>query len=361
MKLTIKKDDIISVLNSVEKLKPETLVFSTSNSGDISFSFRADANEFRFTGKTNLKTKETKVAIKAALFVAIVRKLSKDSFSLETLENKLKIVCGNSTFELTIEKDAPEIEIDKELTKANELATIKPDDLITLINKVAFACAKKETRPMLSGINFKIENKSLVLAGLDGARLSVAKYKADIETPANITISAKDIVNLVSVLDKGDKETKILATESKFYITQEKCAYSTTLLNGIYPDITRFTNAKNADSIVLKIKKQALLDAIDLVGVVANEKCTIKMTVKSDEIKLESNTDQVGKAVKVISNDDFTYDEKGTFEILFNGEMLADALNAIDKDEVEINLLESLKPFYFKDKVVYEMLTPMRA
>ena len=80
--------------------------------------------------------------------------------------------------------------------------TISSDDLKTAISQTAFAASDKETRPILTGVNIKAENKKLHFTSTDSYRLATKVIELQQNVEFNVTIPAKNLTEVERLIDK---------------------------------------------------------------------------------------------------------------------------------------------------------------
>ena len=76
--------------------------------------------------------------------------------------------------------------------------------LKTLIRQTVFAVSTSETRPILTGVNWKVENDELTCIATDSHRLSTCekqKLKMKITEIYNVVIPGKSLNELSKILD----------------------------------------------------------------------------------------------------------------------------------------------------------------
>ena len=79
-----------------------------------------------------------------------------------------------------------------------------PADLLkALIRQTVFAVSTSETRPILTGVNWKVEDDELICIATDSHRLAIRKAKIDNETPVklhSVVIPGKSLNELNKIL-----------------------------------------------------------------------------------------------------------------------------------------------------------------
>ena len=109
-----------------------------------------------------------------------------------------------------------------------------------MINQTAFAAAKEDNRPILTGLYTHLEDNVLTLAAADGYRLAVRTAKLDVNfgEPRTLVIPARTMAELARIIGDEDKEVGITLPGARdlalFYY--ESTAISTQLLEGKFPD-----------------------------------------------------------------------------------------------------------------------------
>ena len=92
-------------------------------------------------------------------------------------------------------EDFPNINLDE----AKNPIAISSMKFKEIINKTSFACSLQESRPLLTGVNIKIQGDIFDCTATDSYRLSKVSYKLDniCEENVNIVIPARNINELV--------------------------------------------------------------------------------------------------------------------------------------------------------------------
>ena len=127
------------------------------------------------------------------VFNEIVRKLPTDHVEIE-VQNHLQTIIrsGKSEFNL-IGLDADEYPHLPEIEEEN-VFRIPTDLLKAMIRQTVFAVSTSETRPILTGVNWNVENDELICIATDSHRLALRKAKIEINTNAIIMLSFQEKV-----------------------------------------------------------------------------------------------------------------------------------------------------------------------
>src|SRR5690606_29372540 len=107
------------------------------------------------------------------------------------------------------------------------------------IRQTVFAVSTQETRPVLTGVDFAIENKQLTCTATDSHRL--AMRKAQVETNSddlqfeNVVIPGKSLTELSKIIEDTDEYIHVVVTESQVLFKLKNLLFFTRLLDGKYP------------------------------------------------------------------------------------------------------------------------------
>lgn len=129
-----------------------------------------------------------------------IRKLPNTDISIEVIDGyKMIVSTDNTEFNLNgINLMTSYLRIEP---KCKEPIVINNGVFKDIINQTVFAISQSETRPLLTGINFRINNGELDVIATDSYRLAsklVAIDKVD-ESDINIVIPGKNLVVVIKV------------------------------------------------------------------------------------------------------------------------------------------------------------------
>lgn len=240
---------------------------------------------------------------------------------------------------------------------------MKSTYLIDAVSHIQFAAAVDESRPILTGIYFKLEQGELILAGTDGYRMAEYKMKVDADSKEDVTcvVPAKALSDIIKSFGASSEELEILINKERnvFVIKGEDLEAQLRMLDGEYPDYeavvpTEFTGE-------IKIEKSELLSGIKLASIFTREAGnSVKIVANSDGVETKSQPTEAGSNMTKLNAE---Y-EGEDIEITFNAKYLLDFLTNIEDSELTFKLSGPLKPGLFKiaDKENYFFLAmPMKA
>ena len=120
------------------------------------------------------------------------------------------------------------------------VATLEPQDFRTAIKKVAFAAAREESRPILNGVFFNIQNDHYTFAAADGFRLSVLKGKlpAPVDSDFTAVVPVKTLTELERIIAPIYDHIKIAIApgENRITFMTTNLVVTSQLLQGSFPE-----------------------------------------------------------------------------------------------------------------------------
>ena len=222
---------------------------------------------------------------------------------------------------------------------------ISAEALVLLIDRTLFAAARAHSHYAISGVLWEAKGKKLQLVATDGHRLALAK--ASLAKAADAEVSAIVPGKLMSLLHRaasgGEENVAVKITDSQIFVRTARAVLVSSLVQGNFPkysdvipkDCTRKATV-NTEAFLHRIRQAALLTNEESKGV--------RLAIEADKITLTSRAPETGEA-EVTVPAKLTGDN---IEIGFNPAFLADALKAIDDEEVNFELTASNKPAMIK-------------
>ena len=350
----------IPILTGIKIVASEEGVTLTGSDSDISIESFIPKEE---DDKEIIEIKQPgSIVLQARFFSDMVKKLPSDFVEIE-VQNHLQTVIrsGNSEFDL-IGLDAEEYPHLPQIEEEN-VFKIPTDLLKAMIRQTSFAVSTSETRPILTGVNWKVENNELYCIATDSHRLAQRKAKIEMETPANynVVIPGKSLNELSKILADNSESIEIVITENQILFKAKHLLFFSRLLEGNYPDTSRLIPSESKTDIVLHTKE--FLHAIDRASLLAREgkNNVVKlMTLQDQLIEISSNTPEVGKVVEEMKGISMDGEE---LKISFSAKYMMDALRAIEGNEIKITFTGAMRPFVIypiNDDSTLQLILPVR-
>lgn len=223
----------------------------------------------------------------------------------------------------------------------------KKQDLVKVINRVIFAVSPAETRPELNGVYLNIdpESKSAVFAATDSYRL--AECRIPLKTQINKTITAiipartlQELARILNQIKNDSEEIKFGINASQISFFYDNLELISRLIDGIYPDYQQ---------IIPKIfKTQVQTDKHFLIKAIKASSLFAKSGVYDVFIQTQSPENiQVGGANSQSGEYSAQVPAEVSGEdasITFNYRFLLDALQAIEAQNIKLQIVDSNNP-----------------
>lgn len=302
------------------------------------------------------------IVLPAKFFSEIVKKLPTDFVEIE-VENHLQTVIrsGKSEFNLN-GLDAEEYPQLPQI-KEDHVFKIPTDLLKAMVRQTVFAVSTSETRPVLTGVNLKVENNELTCIATDSHRLALRKAKIETEGERsyNVVIPGKSLNELSKILDDNNELVEIVITENQVLFKAKHLLFFSRLLEGNYPDTSRLIPNESKTNVVVNTKE--FLQAIDRASLLAREGRNNVVKFSTNEngtIEVSSNSPEIGKVVEEIQSQSVEGEE---LKISFSAKYMMDALKALEGSEIKINFTGAMRPFVINpihDDSILQLILPVR-
>ncbi|WP_226679246.1 DNA polymerase III subunit beta [Mesobacillus jeotgali] len=350
----------IPILTGIKIVANEEGVTLTGSDSDISIESFIPKEE---AGDEIVEIKQPgSIVLQARFFSEIVKKLPTDTVEIEVHNNLQTVIrSGKSEFNLN-GLDAEEY---PHLPQISEEHVFKiPTDLLKgLIRQTVFSVSTSETRPILTGVNWKVENNELICIATDSHRLALRKAKLEAENTGsyNVVIPGKSLTELSKILDDSSESVDIVITENQVLFKAKHLLFFSRLLEGNYPDTGRLIPTESKTDVVVNTKE--FLHAIDRASLLAREgrNNVVKFsTIEGSAIEVSSNTPEIGTVVEEIQSQSIDGED---LKISFSAKYMMDALKALEGTEIQISFTGAMRPFVIRplhDDSILQLILPVR-
>ncbi|MCF6139123.1 DNA polymerase III subunit beta [Pseudalkalibacillus berkeleyi] len=352
----------IPILTGIKIEAHEDGVTLTGSDSDISIERFVPAEEDDHVNVTI--EKPGSIVLQARFFSEIVKKLPDSKIEIEVYDRfSTHIRSGSSEFNLN-GLDPQEYPRLPEVQENNRFS-IQADLLKTLIRQTVFAVSVSETRPILTGVNWRIEDNELKCVATDSHRL--ASRSATVEASSEdmdfseVVIPGKSLTELSKILDDSSELIDIILTESQVLFKAKNILFFSRLLDGNYPDTSKLI--PNDSKTVMIVSTKEFLQAIDRASLLAKEgrNNVVKLsTMDQDQVEISSNSPEIGKVFDHVKTESLEGDE---LKISFSAKYMMDALKAMDCSEVQIQFTGAMRPFVLnpiEERSITQLILPVR-
>jgi DNA polymerase-3 subunit beta len=306
---------------------------------------------------------EGSALIPGKYFIEIIKKLDGLKVQLSMgADNMLRIEADRSDITLNMMdlEDYPELQFSEKVKSIK----INVRVLKTIIRQTAFATSSIENRPILTGVNFKIDGKKLTAIATDSYRLSQKEIElAESYEPINIIIPGRSLDELIKVLENNNDNVELHFDHSKILFKYNNLLFQSRLLEGNYPETSKLVPTEFAT--VIKFNKENLATAIERASLLSSRdgnNAIVKLALRQDNIvEITSNSPEIGKVLEEV----YPVDEIAghPFKIAFSSKYILDALKIFNSSEVSVNFTGEIRPFIIKgeyDENMLQLILPVR-
>lgn len=376
MKITIDREALVQSVQDVMKaVSPRTTipiltgikitatlqgVTLTGSDSDISIESFIPTEE---EDKVLVEIAETgSIVLQARFFSEIVKKLPEKTIEIEVQPNFLTVIrSGKAEFNLN-GLDAEEYPRLPQIEEEN-VFKIPTDLLKTIIRQTVFAVSTSETRPILTGVNWRIEDEELICTATDSHRLALRKAKIETENHQshNVVIPGKSLNELSKILDDSNDPVNIVITANQILFKTKRLLFFSRLLDGNYPETSRLIPTDSKTDIIVNAKE--FLQAIDRASLLAREgrNNVVKLTTLNDGIiEISSVSPEIGKVTEEIQSESIEGEE---LKISFSAKYMMDALKALDGTDIKISFTGAMRPFLLRplhSDSMLQLILPVR-
>jgi DNA polymerase III subunit beta len=350
----------IPILTGIKIVATEEGVTLTGSDSDISIESLIPNEE---EGKEIVDIqKPGSVVLPARFFSEIVKKLPKDIVELDVQSHFLTIIrSGKAEFNLN-GLDAEEYPHLPQIEE-NNMFRLPTDLLKNMIRQTVFAVSTSETRPILTGVNWKVDGKELTCIATDSHRLALRKATIETgnEATYNVVIPGKSLSEFSKILDDSHELVDIVITENQVLFKTKHLLFFSRLLDGNYPDTSRLIPADSKTDVILNVKE--FLQSIDRASLLAREgrNNVVKLsTLDEGIVEISSNSPEIGKVIEEVQSQSISGEE---LKISFSAKYMLDALKALEGTDIKINFTGAMRPFVIRtleDDSMLQLILPVR-
>ena len=301
--------------------------------------------------------------IPGKVFVDFIRKLDKGIVEISVVDNNvLRIHANNTDLSLNLQNvdDYPEINfVMNDLPIKLESKTMK-----SIIKQTTFATSNIENRPILTGVNIKVERNKLIAIATYSFRLSqkVIDIPENFEK-MNVVIPGRSLDELFKVLELDLDEILIHLNHKTILFEYGNILFQSRLLEGNFPETSRLIPIDFP--IIIKFKTNDLSVAIERASLLSfkdSMNSIVKLYLKPDNVvEITSNSPEIGKVVEEIYPVEKAI---GTpLKIAFSSKYFLDALKTFNSEEVYVKFTGEIRPFVLEgndDLGLIQLILPVR-
>ena len=301
---------------------------------------------------------EGSITVPARLLSEFVNSLPNDPINLQLDEGSglLEISSGSSKAHINI-TDAAEFPpiptVDDGIA-----AEVDPFVLRSAITRVAFAAATEESRPVLTGVELKLDESKFTMAAADGFRLAVhhGALLKPVPEEMSVIIPARTMNELNRLISDREEPVEILMTPAKGQVMfrirgGDTVEIVSQLLQGTFPNYEQLipqsytTRAVMDLPTVLRAARTASIFARDGSNIIRMHLMPAEADTEPPKVEISARSEEVGDNEDTVDLDEIEGEEG---KIAFNSRYLLDVLSVLEKGKIALETTTSSSPGVFK-------------
>ncbi len=346
----------LPILNNVkfETSKGKLLITATDLEIGISTWIKADVKS---EGEITVPAKQLAEFINSVPNEKVNVELEKQSFNVSSPNN-------SAEFNTIATDDFPEmvsVEEEEPLLKINQ------EDLAKAINRVAFAAATDNIKPVLAGMLLEIDNSKVNFVSTDGLRLSrqVIELETGVKEEKSLLVPVKAMQELTYIMseisdDDSAVELYLIEDRNQVLFRAGDVDLTSRLIDGEFPEYRPII--PTGFNTQCELKRSDFLDSLKVTNIIARSvlgnKIIMEINSKKGTITMSASQSDVGS-----NESTFEGEIKGEdLKIAFSSRLLTDVLNHLQKEDIIFECSEAVKPGVFKvndDENFIHLVMPM--
>ena len=299
------------------------------------------------------------IVIGGKYIVEIIKKLPNENITIEVMDGQKMIVStANTEFNLNgiNSNEFPNLDLEE----TNEPIILKSSLIKKIISQTFFATSKNESRPILTGINFRIDGDLMEVIATDSYRLAKKSIKLDriLDKNINMVIPGKNLLELDKIIGEDKENLELHVFENKILFKYKGILFLSRLLSGTYPATASII--PNEFNVLVECSCNGLFNMIDRASLLTSDrdKNTIKLELKNQEMIISSNSPEIGmvqEKMVVESNDEIS--------ISFSSKYMLDCIKSFETENVVLYMNNDNSPIIIKsneDESLVQLVLPIK-
>lgn len=216
-------------------------------------------------------------------------------------------------------------------------------ELLEMIKQTAFAVAKNESRPVLTGVNLFFKENHLTCAATNSHRLALRELKIDSNIRGSFIIPSTSLNELVKLIPGETEIIHIFLSDSYIVFKTADSSLFSRLIEGNYPNVSALIPKDSKTVITLDTKQ--FLKGIDRACLFASEWKNNNVhleIINGTRLKISSTSSEIGR---IEETQPFKNIEGGSeLSISLDANFMIDSLKAIKEEEINVSFGGSMKP-----------------
>ncbi len=282
------------------------------------------------------------ITVSARKLAEIVKELPAAAVVLKVSENvTVTLRCGGASYRMIglAPDDFPPVVP----ASPQSWVSIEAKVLREMLTQTSFAVSHDETRYALNGVLFAFQGKDVRMVATDGHRLALSTRSLG-QGVASATgiVPRKAVTEIMRVIGAGE-EVQIAITENQFVLQMPNFVMTARLIEGQFPNYEAVIPKAHPGR--LTTARAGLSAALRRVAVMAEERNKpVKLALSPASLKVSASSQELGEAEEILDVD-YAGEE---MVIGFNSRYLLEAMAALEKDQVVLEIKDAQSPGVIK-------------
>lgn len=273
--------------------------------------------------------------INGALLKDVVAKSRSETMALEVEDRYLRITAGRAKTRLQI---MAADEYPKPLLTPEDGFTIDGTGWGVIARTVSHAAAKEDSIPLLTAVNFTVKDGQLTASATDRYRLAENTVSVDSKIEGTLTVSAKTVMDIARHLDTT-ATWEVRFSETLVAVNDGHSQIVRSLIDGEYPNVSKIYPEETAYE--MTANRTDLSEAVSRATSLLDRNEPVLITIEPGSVTVDAGTGDIGAMTEALDCESNT---EQPFTLRFNPSYLAEALSALNSENVKIGWDNTIHP-----------------
>ncbi|GAB2558585.1 DNA polymerase III subunit beta [Leucobacter ruminantium] len=307
MRFTVNRDVFSDAVSFAVKLLPQrptqpllsgALIVAEGDQLTVSsFDYEVSAR----TSVTASVAEEGRALVSGRLLSEIAQRLPHSDVEVSLAETRVEVRCGSASFSLP----AMPVEEFPQIPRVDTVSGSVPADVFAeAIGQVSLAASKDDVTPVITGVQFEVDENSLTLTATDRYRVATRGIDWENQTDqrALSALVPSKIVTEVGKTFSGDGQVQISIVKDEdrelVAFTGGSKTVTSLLIKGNYPPVGRLF-PESVDNYAV-VNTAELVEAVGRVGLVLEREAALRFSFSEGTVTLEAAGTESAQAVETV-------------------------------------------------------------
>jgi DNA polymerase-3 subunit beta len=218
------------------------------------------------------------------------------------------------------------------------LHEIESASLLDTVQRVSRAASRDESRPVLTGILVRFEGSRLTMAATDSYRMAVKETELSAAGPELEAIIPARALDELGRVAAGTESVQLGVNENHVIFGAGDAWLTTRRIDGQFPNVAQLK--PETFDVELELNRAELLETVRRAAVMAQRNTPLRLRFSEGELTVSAQSQDVGETRESLAVG-YAGDP---LEIGFNAEFLREGLESVTADDVQLKLINPLRP-----------------